>query len=132
MVSDDGSRRMPCETGWVTVPENRRDDASRDLELAFLRFRSPRPDPGPPIILLEGGPGGSGIETCSYLPERYLAFLEFGDVIALDQRGVGLSRPNLTSPYALDLPLDRAVSREEFLAEAVAEVAKTMEFWRSR
>src|SRR5437879_557151 len=93
--SDDGSRTLACEAGRLCVPENRARAGSRDIEIAYMRFRSTNPNPGPPVILLEGGPGGPGIGTCARMPERYLCFLEFGDVIALDQRGVGESRPNL-------------------------------------
>jgi pimeloyl-ACP methyl ester carboxylesterase len=44
-----------------------------------------------------------------------MAMREAGDVIALDQRGVGLSRPNLECPASLDYPLDRPANREEML-----------------
>ncbi|MDP9847673.1 alpha/beta fold hydrolase [Streptosporangium lutulentum] len=132
LISNDGRTRVPCEAGWFPVPENRHVAGSRTIELAFARIRSTSPNPGPPLVYLEGGPGGSGLSTWASQPDRYLCFLEFGDVIALDQRGVGLSRPNLTGPFRLDLPLDRLVTREEYLAEHLAKAAETAAFWRER
>ncbi|TDD90387.1 alpha/beta fold hydrolase [Actinomadura rubrisoli] len=132
MVSADGARRVPCEVGTLEVPEIRGGDASRTVALAFARFRGTGPEPGPPMVFLEGGPGGSGLATWPKAPGRYLPFLEFGDVVVFDQRGVGRSRPRLDGPFRLDLPLDRAVGREEYLKELLAKAADTARFWRDR
>ncbi|GAA0986743.1 alpha/beta fold hydrolase [Acrocarpospora macrocephala] len=132
LIGTRGHDRVPCEMGWFAVPENRHAPGSRMIELAFARIPSTSPDPGPPLVYLEGGPGASGLSTWATQPRRYLCFLEFGDVIVLDQRGVGLSRPNLTGPFRLGLPLDRVVTRAEYLAEHLATTAATAAFWRER
>jgi pimeloyl-ACP methyl ester carboxylesterase len=78
--------------GQFTVPENRANPDSRMLTLKYVRFPSTSDTPGAPIIYLSGGPGGSGIGTAT--GERFdlfMAMREFGDVIALDQRGTGAS-----------------------------------------
>ena len=53
----DEGRDVEC--GYLNVPENRSDPASRTIQIAVAIFRNPsgRPEPDP-IIYLEGGPGG--------------------------------------------------------------------------
>jgi pimeloyl-ACP methyl ester carboxylesterase len=78
--------------GQFIVPENRANPNSRMLTVKYVRFPSTSDTPGAPIIYLSGGPGGSGIGTAKW--ERFPLFMamrEFGDVIALDQRGTGAS-----------------------------------------
>jgi pimeloyl-ACP methyl ester carboxylesterase len=78
--------------GSFQVPENRANPDSRTLTLKYVRFPSTSANPGPPIIYLSGGPGGSGIGTAK--GERFALFMamrDFGDVIAFDQRGTGAS-----------------------------------------
>lgn len=78
--------------GQFTVPENRANPDSRTLTLKYVRFQSTSDTPGAPIIYLSGGPGGSGIGTATGPRfDLFMAMREFGDVIALDQRGTGAS-----------------------------------------
>ncbi len=103
---------VAAEWGVLRVPENRANPASRRIELAFVRFKSTAEDPGPPIVYLAGGPGNSGIAAArgTRFP-LFMALRSVGDVIALDPRGVGASRPLLdceeTEDYPLDQPGDR-------------------------
>lgn len=91
--------------GTFMVPENRSDPESRMLTLHYVRFPATGIKKGSPIIYLAGGPGGSGIQTAKYrrLP-LFLAMREFGDVIALDQRGTGASddMPKCVSSEIID------------------------------
>lgn len=91
------------ELSYLRVPEDRSDPKSRTLELAYVRLRSTATQPGPPIVYLAGGPGGSGIQA-SQGPRKPLfeALREFGDVIAFDQRGTGRSRPSLACTETWD------------------------------
>ncbi len=108
--------RIDAELGKLWVPENRRNPKSRLIELAFVRFKSTSATPASPIVYLAGGPGGSGISAArgGRFPV-FMAMREIGDVIALDQRSIGLSKPNLNCREALELPLDKALSRETLL-----------------
>jgi pimeloyl-ACP methyl ester carboxylesterase len=104
------------ELGRLIVKENRSNPNSNLIELAFVRLKSSALRPGPPIIYLEGGPGASAIGSARF-PDYMRAFTklrEVGDVILLDQRGVGYSRPNLTR-LSPPLPLDFFVDQKQAL-----------------
>src|SRR5206468_946549 len=63
-VFENGSgEKVDAELGVLFVPENRNDPQSNLIELAFVRFKSTAKNPGPPIVYLAGGPGGSGSGT---------------------------------------------------------------------
>jgi len=93
-----------AERGFFEVPEDRRDPTSRKIRLSYVRFASTAAKPGPPIIYLAGGPGGTATRALS--GPRFpimMALREGADVIAFDQRGTGLSnhipeRPPSTRP----------------------------------
>ncbi|MCG7533618.1 alpha/beta hydrolase [Pseudoalteromonas sp. OOF1S-7] len=88
------NQQVAAFSGFVTVPENRNQADSRDIRIHYVRFPATTKTPGSPIIYLAGGPGGSGIKTAEYANFRFPLFMalrEFGDVIALDQRGTGKS-----------------------------------------
>ncbi|HYJ29040.1 MAG TPA: alpha/beta fold hydrolase [Allosphingosinicella sp.] len=100
----DGSD-LAAERGTFSVPEDRADPRSRRIEIGFVRFRSTNPNPGAPIVYLAGGPGGSGVATARGPRQPiFLALRQVADVIALDQRGVGLSNhiPPCTARRRLD------------------------------
>jgi len=108
-----GGGSIEADLGRIKVPENRDKKDSRQISVAFLRVPSPLKEPGPPVFMLAGGPGGSGIE----MVKRHVAgggrpILEMlrGDLIGIDQRGVGQSQPNLDSTtrygFSLEEPGD--------------------------
>lgn len=102
----DGST-VAAEQGTFEVPEQRGNPASRKIAIGFVRFKSTNPHPGPPIVYLAGGPGGSGIDAARGPRQPiFLALRSVSDVIALDQRGTGLS--NAIAPCAAAKPLDLA------------------------
>jgi pimeloyl-ACP methyl ester carboxylesterase len=108
------------ELGRLIVKENRQKTDTRLIELAFVRLKSTAAKPGYPVIYLDGGPGSSAIGLAN-VPDYMRAFQklrEVGDVILLDQRGVGRSKPNLTrvTPTALptDIFSDRVKAQQEF------------------
>ena len=99
--------KVEAELGRLLVPENRRNTHSRKIEIAFVRFKSKANQPGPPVFYLEGGPGGSGIDAAKNQAfSSLMAMREFGDVVALDQRATGLSKPGLECSSSWDMPLD--------------------------
>jgi pimeloyl-ACP methyl ester carboxylesterase len=131
--STTGSDGKPLrgELGRLEVPL--RPGSAATLELAFVRYRSTSERPGPPIFYLVGGPGPSGIEHCVKVATgRLVRLLEHGDVIGIDQRGTGRSRPDLASaPFACDLPLDRAVTRDAVIAAFAAATRRCAAHWQA-
>ncbi|PAY02342.1 alpha/beta hydrolase [Pseudoalteromonas sp. HM-SA03] len=79
-------------TGHLWVPENRNNPNSNKIRINYVRFPATGSNKGSPIVYLSGGPGGSGIATAKWRRfPLFQALREFGDVIALDQRGTGQS-----------------------------------------
>ncbi|MGH9960399.1 MAG: hypothetical protein ACREBC_25295, partial [Pyrinomonadaceae bacterium] len=118
------NQKTDAELGILLVPENRSDPDSNLIELAFVRFKSTAKNPGPPIVYLAGGPGGSGIGAArgSRFP-LFMAMREVADVIAFDQRGTGMSKPNPTCLQRIDLPLDALPSNiQTHLADLAAVI----------
>jgi pimeloyl-ACP methyl ester carboxylesterase len=123
--------KVPAEFGTLLVPENRSNPDSNLIELAFVRFKSTAKNPGPPIVYLAGGPGGSGIGAASGSRfALFTAFREVADVIAFDQRGTGYSKPNLGCYEQLAAPLDVPPSREMALSELRKNARGCIEYWR--
>ena len=132
IVFENDGQKVQAFEGSIQVPENRSDKNSRLIPLHYLRFPATGKNPGSPIVYLAGGPGGSGIATVSYPGFRFPLFMalrEFGDVIALDQRGSGKSStaPECTSKQSLPLnqPLNEAMVIERYQLAANEWVA----FW---
>jgi pimeloyl-ACP methyl ester carboxylesterase len=100
----DGSE-IETDRGTISVPEDRNDPTSRPIDIGFIRFRSTNPHPGAPIVYLAGGPGGSGVGAANGPRQPiFLALRAVADVIALDQRGVGMSNhlPECQAAHRLD------------------------------
>jgi len=88
------------ECGYLTVPVDHEtiDEATLELGVAILKSYNDTPAPDP-IIMAQGGPGGSTISTyaeqAAFLVEP---FRESRDVILFDQRGTLYTKPNLLCP----------------------------------
>ncbi|HKY44700.1 MAG TPA: alpha/beta fold hydrolase [Pyrinomonadaceae bacterium] len=124
--SEVGGQTYEGERGHLMVRENRKNPQSNLIELVFVRLKSTTDKPGYPTVYLDGGPGSSATNIAG-VPDYMRAFQklrEVGDVILLDQRGVGRSRPNLTFLTQEALPTDVFADREVTL-KAFKERAKT-------
>ena len=117
-----------AERGFFEVPEDRRDPASRRIRLSYVRFASTASKPGPPIIYLAGGPGGTGSGAAggARFP-IFMALREVSDVIAFDQRGTGLSNHIPPRPRPAGPP--PAFTREGLTTHIRAEYARAFADW---
>lgn len=103
------------------------------IELAFVRYRTSNPRPTPPIFYLAGGPGGSGIEHCGRTATHpQIRLLEHADVIGLDQRGTGRSRPRLAGPpdFSTRIPFHVVVDRDTEIDAFRAVAKRCTEYWK--
>ena len=131
--SEDG-QVVDAELGRIEVPA-RHDDPDDDnrLTLSFVRFPATTANPGPPIVYLAGGPGGSGIRTAK--GRRFSLFMDlrqFGDVIALDQRGTGQSEPGPRCEADERFPIDEPFTREHYVPYALAAARACIDRWRDQ
>ncbi len=127
-VKTAGDQVIDADFGTFTVPENRQNPGSRTLRLAFVRLKSKAANPAPPLVYLEGGPGGASTHLAENprALQAWSAVLETGDLIFLDQRGTGKSEPNLR--YKLDSPVPDHIFTDEsaalqYFKTSVAEAA---------
>jgi pimeloyl-ACP methyl ester carboxylesterase len=109
---------VTLECGRLVVPESRARSGGRTIRLAVAILRATEPSL-PPLMMLQGGPGLSGLDT--FLPAVAASPLpRLRDVVVYDQRGAGHSEPALCPDYnrlrreALAADADRraAVERE--------------------
>ena len=129
-----GGQTFEGERGHLIVKENRQNPNSNLIELVFVRLKSTATKPGYPTVYLDGGPGSSAIGIAN-IPDYMRAFQklrEVGDVILLDQRGVGRSKPNLTHRATESLPLDVLADREVALRAFNERAKVAADHFRSR
>ena len=119
--------------GWVSVPENRQKSDSRDIKINYVRFPATNPDnkDASPIVYLSGGPGGSGIGTAKR--ERFPLFMamrEFGDVIALDQRGLDEGR--LACQSSQKVPHNKVIDDARYTALHKVALKECLKIWQDQ
>ncbi|MGD9571310.1 MAG: alpha/beta hydrolase [Thermoleophilia bacterium] len=90
--------RARVDCGHVEVPLRHEVPGSPSIGVYFARVRAATPTHADPVMLLGGGPGektaaATGAPLTPRAPFRSLA--ERRDLVVIDQRGVGLSRPAL-------------------------------------
>ena len=88
--------RLQGEEGFIIVPENRKNSASRLITVHYFRFPARKPTGHPPVFILPGGPGQAilsvdiqnGLQQKRYNKIAEIeAFNQMRDVIIVNQRG---------------------------------------------
>ena len=106
-----------CST--LDVPLDPTDSDGPTIALAVARIPALTATAAPePLVLVNGGPGGSGIDLYIQSRAAFEPTRRDRDIILIDQRGTGRSRAGLECTLPDDLDLDTA-GRE--LLEAVAK-----------
>ena len=128
----ENGETVAAEQGEVWVPENRADPDSRLVPVRFVRFASRAERPGPPVVYLAGGPGGSGTDAAR--GERWALFdrlRDAADVVALDQRGTGLSGGVPGCDSSVAFPADSATTRARYARLHRAALDECLGFWEA-
>lgn len=126
-------RTVDAEEGMLTVPASRTAADGRTMQLHVVRFRSTSKQPGPPIVYLAGGPGGSG--STSAAGDRFdwfMAMREVGDVIAFDQRGTYGSQPYAVCPGSWSYPATQPLNRDSLTAVMRRWAPACVTHWRAK
>lgn len=90
------------DCGYLTVAESRSNFTGRTIQLAIAIVRSPNPNKAAdPAVFLAGGPGQGALDIAPIVARLYGPVLAQRDIIFVDQRGTGYSRPRLDCPSSL-------------------------------
>jgi len=105
----DGQDPANVLCGFIEVPENRDDPDDDDtlrLAVAVLKATGSSPEDDP-ILYLSGGPGGPSLEgeMQAFGAEFAAPFQRDRDLVFYDQRGTGLSEPDMFCPETSALVL---------------------------
>jgi pimeloyl-ACP methyl ester carboxylesterase len=96
---------IEVDCGYLTVAENRKGSSPKErgtLELAVGVFKAGGPSPSaPPLLYLDGGPGGPALDDVVGGWPLFQAVNIHGDLVVLDQRGTGHSKPSLVCDESL-------------------------------
>lgn len=108
--------RVEAEFGRMSVPVLHAKPQGPMLNIAFLRVYGTNKNT-PPLFVLAGGPGQSGIKVVKGMfsdAGKQIRNCTDGDIIGIDQRGVGESRPNLDVPGRYGFSMTEPGSNEEY------------------
>jgi len=123
---EEASGTVTC--GTLTVPEKHSNLDGPTIQLGVVIIHSVSDAPASdPLVLLQGGPGGSTIDTYAMPMLGQIDIRAERDIILFDQRGTMHSQPFLFCPESLvytQETLDKDLSAEEDVARSVdAELA---------
>lgn len=112
--------REAVRCGTVAVPLNHQEPDGDTIDLAVAVVEA-QPQEGQqaaedPVIALGGGPGQKLLKIFDQFVGRLEPVLAQRDVVLVDQRGVGASRPALNCPAVDELGLQPDVTPEEQVA----------------
>jgi pimeloyl-ACP methyl ester carboxylesterase len=116
------------ECGNLNVPEDRSQPGSPMIQIHVAVVKSKSKQPlSDPVIVLQGGPGGSALDAMQYWLDIFDPVLKNRDLIVFDQRGVGYSQPALNCQemdeqfyqyQAMDISLEEELQLDAQAAKA--------------
>ncbi len=114
--------------GFITVPEDHDKPMGKTIQIAFAIFNSKCKSDNPvPVVILTRGPGGRALAS----PDRWINHesRQVGDVIVVEQRGIGLSSPlpDISETFINIIAADASSEEEKAITlnamqEKVAEI----------
>lgn len=117
------SNQSGVQCGLIEVPEDHENPLGKKIKIAFAKKRGDEGSSGHPTIYLTGGPGQDALSNMNRFQRDNL--LQVGDVILVDQRGMGKSGalPDLGEAtldiLAADLSLDQEQEEMAILMDSV-------------
>lgn len=127
----NGLRRVPGQWGELRVAENRRDPRSRRIRVTFGRLPGAVGAAGTPIFFIAGGPGASGIGSFAGNAGWLLPLRRFGDLVLVEQRGSGFSRPRLDCAEHWELPIEAPLERRRLIEVARRQFSACRRTWQA-
>lgn len=127
----NGRLRVPGQWGELAVAENRNDAGSRRITVTFGRLPATGKSAGTPTFFIAGGPGASGIGSFAGNAEWMLPLRRFGDLVLVEQRGTGFSRPRLDCAEQWDLPITAPLERTRLIESARERFAACRRAWQA-
>jgi pimeloyl-ACP methyl ester carboxylesterase len=127
-VLNDG-RRVSGRWGELSVPENWNDPRSRNIQLTFGLLPSTSSGDSSAIFFIAGGPGASGIGSFAGNARLLQPLRRFGNLLLVEQRGSGFSRPRLDCVQRWSLSLQAPLRREELIGVARERFAACRRDW---
>jgi pimeloyl-ACP methyl ester carboxylesterase len=89
------------------VPETWGEPDGRQITLRIHVLRSRSEDPAGAVFVLAGGPGQAATELATMIADEHGGIRESRDIVLLDQRGSGGSRPlRCDTPDPEDTPAE--------------------------
>ena len=121
-----GAPKVYAQCSVVEVPFEPDSPEGGTFELFVARIPALSANPQPdPLLLIEGGPGGSTVDMYLHLSATFSPLRRDRDIILVDQRGTGRSAQGFECeiPAAVDLQ----IANEEFLQALVAECLASLD-----
>lgn len=109
--------------GKVTVPFDHRNPDGDKITIAFNLYKahslSPEPDP---MIYLHGGPGDGTVRRVGWTVGNFEHLRQRRDIIAIDERGVDSSAPEMDCFQTLSEELETALPLRDIGTDALAQL----------
>lgn len=103
----------PVRCGRLRVPEDDRVENGRTLDLRVVVLSATGPDAAPdPLFVLQGGPGQGASTLAPFYAGAFAGIRARRDIVLVDQRGTGDSRPLECRLYGDDPPPQRFLGPE--------------------
>ncbi len=125
-------KNLTC--GMLRVPENPAIIGGRQIKVAVAIFQTPSANrQSNPVVFLQGGPGGAIVHDLGSAISRLDAPTIMGDhdLILIDQRGTGLSKPALNCP-GVDAALAKALQQNASAKQQTAMESLAIQACRAR